>query len=115
MKSTKQIIYSTLLFAIILIFPAPSGAQSGKGKILWKEGRSKIRMTISSDEIAELNLNSKGFPGKIASRYSGSSLQYNSPLLRIWKVKSVMLKSSLLKGTLPSHLQGNHSPVLREA
>jgi hypothetical protein len=114
MKLIYHTIIHTLLFAIILTFPAASIAQNGN-TIIWKEGKSKIRLTISTDEIAELNINSKGFPGKLAARYGGSSIKYKSPLLRIWKVKSSMLKSSLGKGTLPSNLQGNHSLVLKEA
>jgi hypothetical protein len=113
MKKIKAI--TTLLFALILIFPLISSAQTSGGKIIWKEGKSKIRLTISTDEIAELNINSKGFPGKLSSRYSGSSIQYNSPRIRIWKVQSSLLKSGLGKGVLPSDLKGSHSVVLKEA
>lgn len=114
MKQINRIANYLFIFTIILIFSGSAGAQTGDGKIIWKEGRNRIMLTISSDEIAELNLNSKGFSGKISARYKGSNLVYTSPGLRIWKIKSSLLKSTLKKGALPSDLKGNHTIILKE-
>ncbi len=106
---------SILLLSLIIFFFSYTGTRAAGNEIIWKEGRSRIRLTVSPDEVAEINLNNRGFTGGISSYYKGAIRVYDSHRIRIWKVTGSVLRKSLLRGELPANLRGNHSPVLRDS
>ncbi len=104
--------YILILSMLAVFIPALIFSQE-TDYIVMKDGRSKIRLTFSGDEIAELKTEDTGFPGTLKRRYANSQLVKKSPEVRIFRVKNSGLRKSLAKGVIPPELKGKYLPVLR--